>query len=70
MMSRIHRRVEALEGRMPSPEPDRSEVRARVRENLGRISYLRRSDGPEARAELEAFRVAVEHERERRGVHS
>jgi len=67
-MSNIHRRLEALEDRLPATQPDRSEVRERVRANLDRIAKLRRSDGPEAVAELEAFRVAVEHERTRRQV--
>jgi len=54
----VRRRLEILEDRLPTTQPDRSEVRERVRENLDRIAKLRRSDGPEAVAELEAFRVA------------
>jgi hypothetical protein len=61
----LERRLEVLEDRIPAPEgerQDRSEARERIRENLDRIAYLRRSDGPEAVAELEAFRVAVERQ--------
>ncbi len=61
-MSNIHRRLEALEDRLPATQPERSEVRERVRENLDRIALLRRSDGPEAVAELEAFRAGVERQ--------
>ena len=51
----IRRRLEVLEGRVqPEPE-DRSEVRKWMRESLSYIAKLRRSDTPEAKAELEAF---------------
>jgi hypothetical protein len=61
-MGSVRRRLEALEDRLPATEPDRSEVRERIRENLDRIATLRRSDGPEATAELEAFRAGVERQ--------
>lgn len=61
-MGSIQGRLKALEDRIPAPQPDRSEVRERMRENLDRIAFLRRADSPEAVAELEAFRAGVEHQ--------
>ncbi len=67
----LHSRIEGLEVRVPSSEAsgiEEEERRERVREGLERIAYLRRSDSPEARGEVEAFRVALEHElAQRRG---
>ena len=65
VMGSLERRLEALEGIQTAPE-DRTEVRARIRENLDRIATLRRGDGPEDVAELEAFSEAVEREKVKR----
>ena len=62
----IRRRLEVLEGNMqPEPE-DRSEIRKWMRESLSYIAELRRSDTPEAKAELEAFREDMERQIARR----
>ena len=64
-MGNLQRRLEVLEGRTPEPV-DRTEVRKWMRESLDRIATLRRGDSPEDRAELEAFREAVESEKVKR----
>jgi hypothetical protein len=58
----LESRLGALEDRLPTPEPDRSEVRERVRANLDRVARLRRSDNPADKAELEAVRTALERQ--------
>ena len=66
-MGNLERRLESLEDRMPPPKPTcRQESRRRMQQHLDRVARLRRSDNPADKAELAAFRVAVEHERERR----
>ena len=67
-MGSLERRLEALEGNLPVPEPpDRTEVRKRIKKNLDRLAALRRTDDPAARAELDAFAEAFEREKKRRG---
>ena len=63
-MGSLERRLEVLEDRVPARQPersDRSEVRTRMRESLGRIAAYRRGElGPEEAAEVEAHIAAVE----------
>jgi hypothetical protein len=66
----IHRRVEALEGRVRLRQPERStDARERMKAHLGRLASLRRGElSEEEAAEVEATNAAIKRRmREIRG---
>lgn len=60
-MGNLERRLEALEGRVPAPEPpSKSEARERMKAHLDRVAALRRGElDPEETAEVEALTADI-----------